>query len=261
MKLKTILIASLSVLLILSGLFIIMYPEINKQLDTTQKNKIIDDYEKSITETKYIKKPSKNKSNKEKEKTLSTTPFVTKTITHRKKDLSRLKKDIKAYNKRIYKNTQIKLNEKTLTKEPINLLNYGFNDKTYGYIEIRKIHLKMPIYLGCSDYNMSIGAAQLGQTSIPFGGKNTNAVIAGHCGYGYRDYFRHIEKLRPGDVVRITTPFNKLKYIVKKRKIVKPKNRDEIRIQDDKDMVTLFTCYPYPTNKYRCCIICERESD
>lgn len=126
---------------------------------------------------------------------------------------------------------------------------------------LTKIHLKMPIYLGCSDYNMSIGAAQLGQTSIPFGGKNTNAVIAGHCGYGYRDYFRHIEKLRPGDVVRITTPFNKLKYIVKKRKIVKPKNRDEIRIQDDKDMVTLFTCYPYPTNKYRCCIICERESD
>jgi sortase A len=128
----------------------------------------------------------------------------------------------------------------------------------YGYITIDKININMAIYLGASEYNMSLGAAHLSQTSIPIGGKNTNSVIAGHCGYGGRQMFRYIENLSVGDEVKITTPFNKLTYKVVDKKTIKPNALENIKIQKGKDMITLFTCTPYPTSKYRCCVFCER---
>ena len=249
-------VVSISILLIAVGAFIIAYPNLVKQNDKIKTDQIIENYNKEITTTE----PQKHKKADNKEVSIKNINSKNENNHKPKKlNLKQLKKDIKAYNKKIYDNNQQYFNNKTMAVEPLNLMKYGFSNKVYGYLTIPKINLQMPIYLGCSDYNMSIGAAQLGQTSIPYVGVNTNSVIAGHCGYGYKDYFRYIEKLRPGDKVQIKTPFNKLNYTVTKRKILKPKMGNQLLIREDKDMITLFTCYPYPTNKYRCCIFCERS--
>jgi sortase A len=177
-----------------------------------------------------------------------------------KRDLKRLRRDIVAYNKRIYKEKQCNLKDKSSYQvASLNLSNYGFQDNIYGYLTIDKMNLSMPIYLGANDYNMSLGAAHMSQTSIPYGGDNTHAVIAGHCGYGYMNYFRYIDSLQNGDDVKVTTPFGQLEYRVSNKVIIKPSEFEPLRIKKGKDLLTLFTCYPYPTNKYRCCVICERS--
>lgn len=177
-----------------------------------------------------------------------------------KRDLKRLRRDIVAYNKRIYKEKQCNLKDKSSYQvASLNLSNYGFQDNIYGYLTIDKLNLSMPIYLGANDYNMSLGTAHMSQTSIPYGGENTHSVIAGHCGYGYMNYFRYIDSLQNGDDVKVTTPFGQLEYKVSEKVIIKPNEFDPLRIKEGEDLLTLFTCYPYPTNKYRCCVICERS--
>ena len=122
--------------------------------------------------------------------------------------------------------------------------------------------VEMPLYLGASNENMANGAAVLSQTSIPIGGINTNAVIAGHRGYGGYSYFRYIEVLEEGDEVIITNLWKTLTYKVSEIRIVTPDDVDAILIQPGKDMVTLLTCHPYASGgKYRYLVFCERVTD
>ena len=114
----------------------------------------------------------------------------------------------------------------------------------FGYIEIPAMDLVMPLYLGASEENMARGATVLGQTSVPIGGENTNAVIAGHRGYRGSPYFREIEKLSIGDEVYITNRWETLTYIVTDIDIISPNDKDAIRIQEGKDRVTLIACHP-----------------
>lgn len=176
--------------------------------------------------------------------------------------LEKLRNDIQEYNRTLIKNHQDKLgNPEYYGASAIRLSDYGFKSEVYGYLEISKLNLKMAIYLGTSDYNMSLGAAHMAQTSIPYGGKNTNAVIAGHCGFGACDYFRYIETLEKGDKVKVTTPLGSLHYEVSGKKVIEPSDLKSIRIRKNKDMVTLFTCYPYPTSQYRICVFCTADNN
>lgn len=228
----------ISVILISAGVFFLFFPVVDNEYYKFKQNNIIAEYDTVIA--------------KAKEKSESNNATI---------DFDKLKRDIKAYNRKIYKEKQIGLKNKENYKVPaLNLTDYGFKNNVYGYISIEKINVNMAIYLGASDYNMSLGAVHLSETSIPYGGKNSNSVIAGHCGYGGREMFRYIENLNVNDKIVITTPFKKIKYAVKSKKVVDPNDTQQIRIQENKDMLTLFTCYPYPTNKYRILIYCEREA-
>lgn len=102
----------------------------------------------------------------------------------------------------------------------------------------------------------------MGQTSIPIGTTNTNSIIAGHRGWNTGSFFRHIEKMKVGDYVYITNPWETLRYKVTSIDIVLPYDTDKIKIQDGKDMITLLTCHPYLShgNKYRYLVFCERDT-
>ena len=87
-------------------------------------------------------------------------------------------------------------------------------------------------------------------------------MIAGHRGYGGYDYFRHIDKLEPGDEVIITNLWDTLTYRVTDIKIVSPDDVNAILIQPGKDMITLLTCHPYASGgKYRYLVYCERVTE
>lgn len=238
----------ISLLLIISGISILVFPYIDNALYNNQQNNIISDFDNMV---RSIKKNGKNKEKSHKDETSSKKYNI---------DSDRLLSDIKEYNKQIYNEGQSNLIDRESYQKPVfNLQSYGFPNNIYGYLRIKTLDLNMAIYLGASDSNMSLGAAQMTQTSIPLGGRNTNSVIAGHCGFGGRNYFRYIENLSNDDVIEIQTPFNKLQYKVVNKQIIKPNDLDKIKIQKNKDMITLFTCYPYPTSKYRCCVFCERN--
>lgn len=200
-------------------------------------------YKKAKKTTKSKKKSKKKKSKKSK---LS-------------KKLRKLKKKINAYNKRIYRQGQGRLNKKTIKKSPFNLKKYGIKSNVYGRVKIKKIGVDMPIYLGCNEKTMSAGVAHLSQTSIPLGGKNTNSILAGHNGWGGKTYFKNLSKVKKGDKVKITTPFNKLTYVVKKTKILHSNKLNKMLIKTGKDRVTLFTCLGAPGTRKRYVCFCERK--
>ena len=103
--------------------------------------------------------------------------------------------DMWHYNNALFTYRQQDLDSKSAyEKSQFRLMDYGLPSEIFGVITIPKMELEMPLYLGASEENMANGAAVLSQTSIPIGGIGTNAVIAGHRGYGGYKYFKDIEK-------------------------------------------------------------------
>ena len=174
------------------------------------------------------------------------------------KEKDPLYKEAIQYNQKIYTEGQKNLKDvwsyRTL---PIELKDSKSN---FGYIRIKKMNVKLPLYLGATLENMRKGAAIMGETSLPLGTKNSNCVIAAHRGYEGIPYFREIERLKVGDRVIIKNPWEKLTYRVEEIKIVQPDDSDQIKIQKGKDMVTLLTCHPYRSHgKYRYVVYCIRD--
>lgn len=182
-----------------------------------------------------------------------------KTKNHLDKENDPRYQEIYNYNSQIYEEDQAGFKSvASYQKFPISLT--GFEDNKFGYIEIPKMDVKLALYLGATDSNLKKGTAILGQTSIPIGGSNTNCVIAGHRGYRGVPFFRDIEKLSKGDVVKIRNPWETLTYKVTGIAVIDPDDRDAVLIQEDKEMVTLSTCHPYRGNgRFRYLVYCTRK--
>ena len=167
---------------------------------------------------------------------------------------------LQEYNRQLYAEKQSSLIDLEACEEPAaDLTAYGIEDEIIGVLEIPAMELTMPVYLGASDAHLAAGAAVLGNTSAPIGGDNTNCVIAGHCGWKGADYFRHIDRLAVGDEVRITNLWETLTYTVADIQIIQPHEVDKIKIQSDRDLLTLLTCHPYASGgKQRYVVYCER---
>ncbi len=174
--------------------------------------------------------------------------------------MQELLETVKEYNARIYQNGQADFKDAwSYEQAPIELS--GFDGEVFGYIDIPKMDIELPLYLGASTPNMLKGAAILGETSIPIGGENTNSVIAAHRGYSGIPFFRNIEDLEPGDPVYITNPWGKLSYRVDSIRIIDPNDIDAVKIQEGRDMITLLTCHPYRSSgPYRYLVYCVRDT-
>ncbi len=166
------------------------------------------------------------------------------------------------YNETIFEEKQSGLSDSSAyQKSSFRLVDYGLEDETFGVISIPKLELEMPLYLGASKENMADGAAVLSQTSIPIGGENTNAVIAGHRGWNGAAYFRYVPDLTVGDQVIIQNLWETLNYEVVETKIIEPHEFEEILIRPGEDMVTLLTCHPYASGgKQRYLVYCKRSA-
>ena len=127
-----------------------------------------------------------------------------------------------------------------------------------GYIEIPSINIKLPIYYGTSVDILKKGVGVLEGTSLPVGGENTHSVLSAHTGLTNQKLFTDIDKLKDGDVFYLHILKKDLAYKVDQIKVVHPDEIDELKISDEKDYVTLLTCYPYGINTERLLVRGER---
>lgn len=75
------------------------------------------------------------------------------------------------------------------------------------------------------------------------------------------DYFRYIDLLQVGDEVTVTNLWEKLTYTVADIQIIQPHEVDKIRIQPNRDLLTLLTCHPYASGgRQRYVVVCERTT-
>lgn len=170
---------------------------------------------------------------------------------------SELYNKMKVYNIKLYEENQKYLtNLASCEKETINLKKYGY-DKL-GFIVIPSIKVKLPIYNGASEYNMTRGATYMSQTSFPLGGNNTNTVICAHRRWIPAKMFNDLPKIKVGDTVTIINLWYNINYKVIKTEKIQAFETDKIKIQGNKEMLTLFTCCYYSTRKDRFLVYCER---
>ena len=167
---------------------------------------------------------------------------------------------LREYNQRIYAEKQSGLVDlEDCEESAADLIAYGIEDEIIGVLEIPTMELTMPVYLGASDDHLAAGAAVLGSTSAPIGGDNTNCVIAGHRGWRGADYFRHIDRLAVGDTVTLTNLWETLTYTVADIQIIQPHEVEKIKIQPNRDLLTIITCHPYASGgRQRYVVYCER---
>ena len=174
---------------------------------------------------------------------------------------SELMTALQEYNRQLYAEKQCNLTDLEACEEPAaDLTAYGIEDEIIGVLEIPTMELTMPVYLGASDAHLAAGAAVLGNTSAPIGGDNTNCVIAGHRGWRGADYFRRIDRLQVGDTVTLTNLWETLTYTVADIQIIQPHEVAKIKIQPNRDLLTLLTCHPYASGgRQRYVTYCERD--
>ena len=164
------------------------------------------------------------------------------------------------YNRQLYVEKQCNLTDLEACEAPAaDMTAYGVADEIIGVLEIPAMELTMPVYLGASDAHLAAGAAVLGNTSAPIGGDNSNCVIAGHRGWRGADYFRYIDRLQVGDTVKLTNLWEILTYTVTDIQIIQPHEVEKIKIQPNRDLLTLLTCHPYASGgRQRYVVYCER---
>lgn len=171
----------------------------------------------------------------------------------------KLYEELQLQNQILYKEKQANLKDPfSYEQKNIHLEDYGLQDNIIGFIVIPKLEVELPILLGANSENMKLGAVHLTQTSYPIGGENTNSIIAAHRGYNKTEMFRNIQKLEIGDEIQIQNFKETLLYKVVETKVIMPNDIEALWIQNGKDLITLVTCHPYPTNKQRYIVICER---
>ena len=173
-------------------------------------------------------------------------------------DLAQLRAEIQAYNAQLYESGQARFVDPfSYQQVDFSLRAFGFEEEMIGYVSIARMDVKLPIFLGASEANLARGVAHLTQTSLPVGGVNTNAVIAGHRGMRSAAMFRDIERLVPGDEILIVNFYETLRYRVVETRVILPTQVGEVLIQSGRDLLTLITCHPYRFNHQRYLVIAE----
>ena len=137
------------------------------------------------------------------------------------------------------------------------VLNVG-DDGVMGYVEIPKISVYLPIYHGTSDDVLEKGVGHIQNTSVPIGGKSAHSVLTGHTGLPNAELFTRLDELGIGDIFYIHVLDDVLTYKVFETKVILPDKIDELQILNGKDYITLVTCTPYGVNSHRLLVKAER---
>lgn len=107
-----------------------------------------------------------------------------------------------------------------------------------GRIEIPRLGVSALVITGDDARTLRRAVGHLPDTPLPW--QSGNSALAGH-----RDtFFRPLQRVRPGDEVRLTTPHGTLQYRVQRRLVVEP---DALWVLDraPETDLTLITCYPF----------------
>ena len=120
-----------------------------------------------------------------------------------------------------------------------------------GYLEIPKIHVKLPVYHGVDEGVLQIAAGHMPGSSLPVGGKGTHAVLSGHRGLPSAKLFTALDEMQMGDTFSLHVLNRTLTYRVDQCAVVLPDDSDNLGIEADGDYCTLVTCTPYGVNSHR----------
>lgn len=132
-------------------------------------------------------------------------------------------------------------------------------DGVIGAISIPKIGLEpTPILHGDHSKALNTGIGHAPQSSLPVGGVGTHAYLSGHSGRANHSLFTDLHLIRTNDEIIIHQFEQELQYRVIKKEIRTPQGQLNFKINPQRDLITLVTCYPPGVNSHRLLVTAER---
>ena len=218
------LILFLSVLVLLAGIGIMLYPTVSTLVNNRTQSEVITGYREEVSRFS-------------------------------EEELEALWAAAGAYNERL-RSSAIVLTDpfseeaaEVVSEDYYELLNID-GDGVMGYLDIPEIGVHLSIYHGTSQEVLAKGVGHLEGTSLPSGGAGTHSVLSAHTGLS-KKLFDDLTKLREGDTFSVTLLDETLTYEVYETETVTPDNVSSLGIQGGKDLVTLVTCTPRGVNTHR----------
>lgn len=109
----------------------------------------------------------------------------------------------------------------------------------FGRLIIPSIEVDIPIYHGDDTPQLVDGAGHAPGTRFP--GEGGSILLAAHNSHGL---FYTLPQIQMGDRVEVETIYGNFYYEVYKTDIVDYRNRDAVTIQNDEEILIMYTCYP-----------------
>lgn len=120
-----------------------------------------------------------------------------------------------------------------------------------AYVEIPKIHVKLPIYHGTEETTLAVAVGHLEGSSLPVGGVGSHVVMSGHSALPSARLFTDLAQVEIGDVFTVSTLGQVMTYQVDAINVVLPHEFELFALDPEQDYVTLVTCTPYGVNSHR----------
>lgn len=129
-------------------------------------------------------------------------------------------------------------------------------DGVMGYMSIPKINIRLAIYHGTGEDVLQTGIGHMNGTKLPIGGEGTHSVLAAHRGLPSARLFTDVDQLERGDRIYIHVLDEILAYEVDQILPMVDKDdmetlQEALKIEEGRDLITLFTCTPYGVNSHR----------
>ena len=128
--------------------------------------------------------------------------------------------------------------------------NYPEYGTQYATIEIDKIGVNLPVYYGDTLEILKKGVGHSSGSYFP--GEGGSIIYMGH---NSKKMFRRFSELQKGNEIKVTTSYGEYVYKIYDMQLVKEAELDKLPIQRDKEILMVYTCYPfnnvgYATQRY-----------
>ncbi len=130
------------------------------------------------------------------------------------------------------------------------LINYPEYGTQYATIEIPKINVNLPIYFGDTLEILKKGVGHSSGSYFP--GEGGSIIYMGHNSI---NVFRRFSELQKENVIIVKTNYGEYTYKIYDMKLIKETEVDKLPIQKDREILMIYTCYPfnnigYATQRY-----------
>lgn len=212
-------------ILLLIGCSIFFYPTISDYINNISQSRAVVAYQKSLSQYDGL-------------------------------EIEKIREKAEIYNKKLLNIDHPLSNPRSLEEYKENL--DPFKNGMMGTVIIEKINVNLPIYHDVNEGVIQVSVGHLPGTSLPVGGKGTHSVISTHSGLPSAKLFTDLNKLEVGDEFTISVLGDDLTYKIDQIVTVLPHEIEALKIDGDKDYVTMFTCTPYGINTHRLLVRGER---
>ena len=119
------------------------------------------------------------------------------------------------------------------------LANYPTYGSKYSTLKIDSIGVELPVYYGANYTILKSGIAHDDTSFFP--GEGGSIILAGH---NFKTFLADLPKAEIGDKIVLDTNYGTFNYEIYGTKIVKETEIDEVPIQNEKEILMIYTCWP-----------------